>query len=113
MTTGAPASVVAVTGASGFIGFRFLQELEAMDTLEKLVAIDRKPLPKPLHNVHAHRLDVSRPLAQVFQRDSVDTVVHLAFNLQEGRNPSEAEAIQRGQPLRTGKPAEGEPPRPD
>ena len=95
MTTRSPASVVAVTGASGFIGFRFLQELEAMDTLDKLVAIDRKPLPKPLHNVRAHRLDVSRPLAQVFQRDSVDTVVHLAFNLQEGRNPSEAEAIQK------------------
>ncbi len=95
MTTGAPASVVAVTGASGFIGFRFLQELEAMDTLDKLVAIDLKPLPKPLHNVRAHRLDVSQPLAPVFQRDSVDTVVHLAFNLQEGRNPSEAEAIQK------------------
>ena len=95
MTTRTSASVVAVTGASGFIGFRFLQELEAMDTLDKLVAIDRKPLPKPLHNVRAHRLDVSRPLAQVFQRDSVDTVVHLAFNLQEGRNPSEAEAIQK------------------
>lgn len=95
MTAGPPASVVAVTGASGFIGFRFLQELEGMNTFQKLVAIDRKPLPKPLHNVRAHRLDVSLPLAPVFQRDSVDTVVHLAFDLQEGRTPAEADAIQK------------------
>ena len=94
MTTDSPVSVVAVTGASGFIGFRFLQELEAMNTLDKLVAIDRKPLPRPLHNIHSHRLDVNQPLAPVFQRDSVDTMVHLAFNLQEGRTPAEAEAIQ-------------------
>ncbi len=95
MTADSSVSVVAVTGASGFIGFRFLQELEAMDTLDKLVAIDRKPLPRPLHNIHSHRLDVSRPLARAFQRDSVDTVVHLAFNLQEGHTPAEAEAIQK------------------
>ena len=94
MTADSSVSVVAVTGASGFIGFRFLQELESMDTLDKLVAIDRKPLPRPLHNIHSHRLDVSQPLAQALQRASVDTVVHLAFNLQEGRTPAEAEAIQ-------------------
>ncbi len=94
MTTGSPASVVAVTGASGFIGFRFLQELESMNTLDKLVAIDRKPLPRPLHNVRTHRLDVSQPLDRAFQRDYVDSVVHLAFNLQEGKTPSEAEAIR-------------------
>ncbi len=95
MTTGSPASVVGVTGAAGFIGFRFLQELESMNTLEKLVAVDRKPLPRPLHNIRTHRLDLSQPLDRVFQRDYVDSVVHLAFNLKEGRTPSEAEAIQR------------------
>ena len=95
MTIGSPASVVAVTGASGFIGFRFLQELEAMNSLDRLVAIDLKPLPRPLHNVSAHRLDISQPLAPVFQKDPIDTVVHLAFNLQEGQTSAEAEAIQR------------------
>ena len=95
MSTDSSVSVVAVTGASGFIGFRFLQELEALDTLDKLVAIDRRPLPRPLHNIHSHRLDVSQPLARAFQRDSVGTVVHLAFNLQEGHTPAKAEAIQR------------------
>ena len=47
MTADSSVSVVAVTGASGFVGFRFLQELEAMNTLDRLVAIDRKPLPRP------------------------------------------------------------------
>ncbi len=95
MTTDSPVSVVAVTGASGFIGFRLLQELEAMDTLDKMVAIDRKPLPRPLHNVRAHRLDIGQPLNEALHRDYVDSVVHLAFNLKEGRTPSEVEAIQR------------------
>ena len=95
MTADSSVSVVAVTGASGFVGFRFLQELEAMNTLDRLVAIDRKPLPRPLHNIHSHRLDVGQPLTPVFQRDSVDAVVHLAFNLREGRTSSEAESIRR------------------
>lgn len=95
MVSRSSVSVVAVTGASGFIGFRFLRELEAMNTLDRLVAVDSRPLPRPLHNVSAHRLDVSLPLSSVFQRDSIDTVVHLAFNLQEGHNPAEADAIQQ------------------
>ena len=94
MVNATSASVVAVTGSAGYIGFRLLRELESMQSLTKLVAIDLKPLPKPLHNIHTHRVDIKRPLSRVFQMDSIDTMVHLAFDLREGRNVREAEDIE-------------------
>ena len=94
MVNATSASVVAVTGSAGYIGFQLLRELETMPSLTKLVAIDRKPLPMPIHNIHAHRVDIKGPLTRVFRMDSIDTMVHLAFDLREGRNVREAEAIQ-------------------
>ena len=87
--------VVAVTGASGYIGSRLLQELENEETLEKVLAIDTRPLPAPFHNVAAERLDVTRPLEDTFRDHRINAVVHLAFIIKPGRSRSEAEGIRQ------------------
>ena len=94
--------VVAVTGASGYIGTRLLMELETNPNIGKIVAFDRKPLPYPIHNISFYHRDIARPnqrdnsqsgqrnREQSVQRDNtpsiesilrqhrVETLVHLA-----------------------------------
>ena len=86
--------VVAVTGASGYIGSRLLQELEQQETLEKIVAIDLRSPSSPLHNMISRKRDVAQPLDDLFKELSVDTVVHLAFNMRTGRNYREVADIR-------------------
>ena len=80
-----PPPVVAVTGASGYIGCRLLQELEAEEGLSRVVAIDTKPLPLPFHNVTSERMDATESLKQIFLDHHVNAVVHLAFIYTPGR----------------------------
>ena len=89
------APVVAVTGASGYIGSRLLQELEGQDGLSKVVAIDIRPLPSTFHKVTSEQQDVTRPLEDTFRVHDVGTVVHLAFILEAGRNPREVENVRQ------------------
>ena len=92
--------VVAITGALGFLGRRVLRRLEAVDDIERIVAIDvRDPVelvrregesedPAHIldahHKVSAHMHDLAevgsdRVLAEIFAREGVDAVCHLAF----------------------------------
>jgi len=87
------ARVVAVTGAAGYVGSCLLQQLEE-ESLEKVVAIDIKPLQNPVHNVAFIRRDVCQPLGELFRERRVDTVVHLAFSMRPGRNPAEVESAR-------------------
>ena len=89
-----PSNVVAVTGASGYIGARLLQELEEED-LDKLVAIDTKPLPFPIHNIAAYRQDVETPIGEILSRWRVSTLVHLAFDGRRGSNRRELAEIRQ------------------
>ena len=77
MTT--PRKVVAVTGSAGRIGTKLLGHLEEMPGLEKLVAIDTRPLRYPVHNISAVRHDVSESISRYLSAHGVTTVVHLAF----------------------------------
>ena len=74
-----PAQTVAVTGASGYIGACLLRHLEEKEETNKLVAIDSRPLPFPLHNIAAYRRDVTQPIDDALLDHPVSTVVHLAF----------------------------------
>jgi UDP-glucose 4-epimerase len=94
--------IVAVTGASGYIGSRLLQQLEeeAEETLEKLIAFDLKPPSGPIHNIAVYRRDVSRPIDDVLRRHRATTLVHLAYTKNRGRNRREVREIREGN-LRT------------
>ena len=86
---------VAVTGAAGYVGSRLLQELEDQEGLAKVLAIDTKPLRRPVHNIQAQRLDVTHPLNDLFHDLHIDTVVHLAFAYPLGAGYREVEAARR------------------
>jgi UDP-glucose 4-epimerase len=94
--------IVAVTGASGYIGSRLLQELEEEpeEVLEKLIAFDLKPLSAPIHNIAVYRRDVGRPIDEALRRHRVTTLVHLAFTKNRGRNRREVREIREAN-LRT------------
>lgn len=89
------AKVVAVTGASGYVGSCLLQELEEQQELEKVVALDILPLRNPVHNVAFYRRDVTQPMGELFREHRVDTVVHLAFVMKPARTPDESKAARR------------------
>ncbi|MCH7713030.1 MAG: NAD-dependent epimerase/dehydratase family protein [Chloroflexi bacterium] len=92
MTT--PPAVVAVTGASGYIGTSLLRQLEEKGTLDKLVAIDNRPLPFPIHNIAAYRRNVTQPIDDALAKHHVSTLVHLAFISRRGRNRREVNEIR-------------------
>ena len=86
--------VVAVTGASGYIGSRLLQRLEIEPGLRKTVAFDTRPLAAPIHNIAAYRRNLSEPIHQDLSDQNVNTLVHLAFNSRRGTNRREVTAIR-------------------
>ena len=86
--------VVAVTGGSGYVGANLLRHLEENGNLDKLVAIDNRPLPFPVHNIVAYRQDVTESIANALADNNVSTVVHLAFDNRRGRNRREVNEIR-------------------
>jgi UDP-glucose 4-epimerase len=86
--------VVAVTGASGYIGATLLRHLEEAGGLDKLVAIDTRSLPFPVHNIVAYRMDVTQSISEILADNNVSTVVHLAFDSRRGRNRREVSEIR-------------------
>ena len=83
--------VVAVTGASGYLGSRLLLHLEDQD-LEKLVGFDLNPPPNPIHNIVRYRMDVKDSIEDILRNHRVTTIIHLAsspyynYNRRDSRN---------------------------
>lgn len=89
-----PGKVIAVTGASGYIGSWLLHRLESLPGRGRLVAFDTAPPPLPLHNIAVYRQDVARDIHALLRRHRVETVVHLAYDARRVRAQSEAIAIR-------------------
>jgi len=85
--------VVAVTGASGYIGTKLLERLEQEPSIRKLVAFDLAPLPLPVHNIAVYRKSVSEPIEDELNDQGATTLVHLAFNARRGANRREVAEI--------------------
>ncbi|MBD47891.1 MAG: hypothetical protein CL891_02190 [Dehalococcoidia bacterium] len=85
---------VAVTGASGYIGSQLLNHLENMDSIGRIVGIDSKPLPLPIHNIRVYRQDLTKPLGNILQSNRINSVVHLAFDFREFRDEQDSKLVE-------------------
>ena len=82
-----PGLRIAITGAAGYIGTRLLERLERESQVERVLAMDVRPLPRPYSSkVVFRRNDVTKPLDGVLKADEVDVLVHLAFILEPGHD---------------------------
>lgn len=73
-------TVVAVTGASGYLGRRLCESLEGRDDVRRVIGIDAVEPGYTTRNLEFYRLDVRSPaLREVLS--GADVLVHLAFVL--------------------------------
>ena len=94
--------VVAVTGASGYIGAKLLEHLEETPGLGRLVIFDIRPMAAPVHNIASYRRDVVGPIYEELNLHRVSTLVHLAFarRASPNRRDGAAASEQNGRMLR-------------
>ncbi|MXY45175.1 MAG: NAD-dependent epimerase/dehydratase family protein [Dehalococcoidia bacterium] len=78
---------IAVTGASGYVGTVLIRELVERKDVDGILAIDvREPRQDLGGKVSFVRQDVSEPFPGLFAEHEIDTAVHLAYLLRQGRN---------------------------
>lgn len=78
---------VAVTGASGYVGTALTRRLVKRDDVGCVLAVDVRELRQALESkIVFVRQDVSKPFPGLFAEYGIDTVVHLAYVLRQGRN---------------------------
>ncbi|MSQ06242.1 MAG: NAD-dependent epimerase/dehydratase family protein [Dehalococcoidia bacterium] len=87
--------VVAITGASGYIGSRLLRHLGEEGEVAKLVAMDTRPMPLAVHDATVYNRDVTAPIDDALGHHQVTTLVHLAFTSRQGRTRQEVRAIRQ------------------
>jgi UDP-glucose 4-epimerase len=80
----ARARVVAVTGASGFLGSRLIRAMEEDDRISRIVAVDVGAPSTAGRKTRSYEVDLTDPtaearLAELLAAEHADTVVHLAF----------------------------------
>jgi UDP-glucose 4-epimerase len=76
--------VVAVTGAGSFLGRNLIALLEEDERVRRLIAIDVQAARRVGRKTRAYAVDFTEPsaessLGEIFLREEVDTVAHLAF----------------------------------
>jgi UDP-glucose 4-epimerase len=76
--------VIAITGASSFLGRNLIALLEDDERVGRVIAIDVEPLRRQGRKTRAHTVDLTEPAAEnrigeIFSEEEVDTVAHLAF----------------------------------
>lgn len=87
-------SIIGITGASGYFGQHITAQLEDDPDCERVVGIDIKEPSRSFKKLDYHRLDVRDPgLCDLFKRQKVDTLIHLAFVLNPIHNAREMHDI--------------------
>jgi len=96
---GAGGRVIAVTGVHGSLARRLLRRLDDDSRVARLVLVDRTNVVVPLLKAAFYRVDLAEPnadghIAEILQRESAGTLVHLAFARQPPRDPVLAHEIE-------------------
>jgi UDP-glucose 4-epimerase len=82
---GRGALVVAVTGATGFLGSNLIGSLEEDERIGRIVAIDSAPAPTTAgQKTRSYEIDLTQPMAEarvaeILAAERVDAIAHLAF----------------------------------
>ncbi len=95
---------VAVTGAAGSVGTKLVERLAASDDVDSVVGFDVRPAAIEHPKVVCFQQDIRQPMADILREYGVDSLVHLAFLLRQGRNREAMRRVNVGgtaQALRT------------
>ena len=72
---------VLITGSSGYIGTELCRRYSAVDNPPEIIGIDLAPPREEFPNLTYYQLDCNGDLSPVFQRHSIDTIIHLVYVL--------------------------------
>lgn len=92
----AQASVVAVTGASGYVGRGLVAALETLPWVKRVVATDARPLSATGKKTTFHQQDINAPLEPLLAKHRVEALVHLAFALAPSHNRESVRRVNVG-----------------
>lgn len=80
-------SIFCITGISGYIGQLLLKRLETYGDCQCIIGIDIKQPPYESSKLKFYNLDIrDKALGEIFEKEKVDTIIHLAFIFQPIRN---------------------------
>ena len=88
--------VVAVTGASGYIGERLVDRLVHAGGIRQVIGVDLRPTAFEHEKLVSLQQDITEPLDSTFRRYRVEAVVHLAFVLRQLRSRRESHRVNVG-----------------
>ena len=89
-----PVRRVAITGAAGYVGRALVRRLERVDEIERVLAIDVRPLTDGDTSSATYvQHDVTAPMTGLLIEHGIDAVVHLAFVLNPGRDRKAARRV--------------------
>lgn len=89
---------IAVTGASGYLARRIIHGLESLEWVDHILATDIRPPADDFgsQKVTFQPIDVRQPMGDIFADSGVDTVVHLAYVMNPGRDRRAAWRVNVG-----------------
>ena len=87
---------ITVTGISGYIGTKLINQLHTSKDEVRIVGIDTREPRLKSPKLRFYNRDISQPFDNLLRENDVDTVVHLAFILRPTRQKARARQIDIG-----------------
>ena len=72
---------VLITGSSGYIGSKLVENLQQNPKIRQIIGLDLKPSPKAQPKLHFYCQDIRDSLLDLHERHDIDTVIHTAYVL--------------------------------